>query len=85
MSEKNKTTKSEEIWEEIKNKEVLMFALPNQTVNMYCKPVSIDPNRLFLEFRTTSFFPALEAALGNKFNIELVNKWLVVTRNETNT
>ena len=47
-SEKVEKTEADKIWTEIKNKKIEMFALPDQTVSQYCKPISVDPNKLFL-------------------------------------
>lgn len=79
MSSKNVAN---EIWDEIKDKDVDMFTLPNQKVNMYCKPMPIDSGRLFLTFNTSSFLPALEQAIGPKYKVELVTKYIVVSRVE---
>lgn len=73
-------TESQKIWNEIKDKPIEMFALPNQMVNQYCKYQEIDPDKLFVLPTATSVLPALEAALGSKYNVEMSHKYIVVTR-----
>lgn len=76
--------KSEELstilWNEIKNKKINMFSIPNQTVEKYCEPISIDPNKLYLTIKVSSVLPALEEALGSDYVVEQINKYLVVSR-----
>lgn len=72
-------TVAEKIWDEIKDLEIEMFALPNQQVHHYCKPVSIDPSKLFLTFTVGSVLPSLEAAVSPKYSVEKQDKFLVVS------
>lgn len=69
-----------EIWAEIKDKEILMFALPDQRVNQHAVPVKIEPSKLYLRTASPAVLPSLETALGKKFNVELVDKFVIVTR-----
>jgi len=82
MEKKKASTEAEKIWEEIENLQIEMFALPDQKVSNYCKPfpVNPDPDKLYLISTAGSVLPSLEAALGNKYSVELVNKYLIVTR-----
>lgn len=73
-------TESGKIWSEIKDKTIEMFALPNQKVHQYCQPKPVDPTKLYLESTATSVLPALEAALGKDYNVELANRFIIVTR-----
>lgn len=59
------TTEAENIWNEIANLPIEMFALPNQVVAQHATPFPfhVDPSRLLLQVRSTSVLPALEAAL----------------------
>jgi hypothetical protein len=77
---KTHSTVASEIWEEIKEKPIEMFALPNQLVHMYCKPIEIEPNKCYLKTTASSVLPALEAALGSKFEVERSTHFLVVAR-----
>ncbi len=74
---KVKTT-AEKIWDEIKDKQVNMFALPNQSVNKYLTPVSIDPNKLYVTFTVTAILPALESALGSQYKVEPAGRFLTI-------
>ncbi len=73
-------TEAVKIWDEIKNKNILMFALPDQKVHQYCKPVMVEPNRLYLLTTASAVLPSLEHALGPKYVVELLDKYTVVSR-----
>jgi hypothetical protein len=74
-------TEGEKIWSEIKDKEINMFSLPSQRVSDCCSPVLIDPSRCFLLFRASATLPALETAIGNKYECNIEHKYIVVSRN----
>lgn len=71
---------SEKIWNEIKDKEILMFALPNQLVFHYCSPIVVEPSKCYLKSTASSVLPALETALGRNYTVELMDKYIVVAR-----
>lgn len=71
--------KSQEIWEEIKEKEINMFALSSK-VSDYCEYKPIDTIKCFLVCKATAVLPALEIALGNKYTCSLVDKYVVVEK-----
>jgi hypothetical protein len=74
---------SVQIWNEIKEKSIDMFALPGQQVNQYYKPVPVEPSKLYLlplVARATCALPSLETAVGVNYIIELVDKYVTVTR-----
>lgn len=73
-------TEAEKIWNEIRNLNVDLFALPNQKVNDHCEPVQVEPNKLFLLATASAFLPALESSLGTKFLVEKLDKFIVVSR-----
>jgi hypothetical protein len=74
-------TDAEKIWDEIKPLPINMFALPNQTVADHVSPESrIDPTKLYATVRSTATLPSLEAAVGNKFVVELVDRFVVISR-----
>lgn len=75
-------TEASKIWNEIKDKDILMFALPGQKVSHYCTPVVVEPTKLYLLVTATSVTPALETAIGNKYSVDLVNKYTVVSRSK---
>lgn len=79
-------TEGDKIWNEIKEKEVMMFAIPNQIVEQYCNPVPLDPSKCFLRFKVSAFIPALEIAIGanqknSKYNLEVQNDLIIISRN----
>jgi hypothetical protein len=75
-------TEAEKIWNEIKEKSIEMFALPNQKVQKYCKVITIEPTKLYLIPSAASVLPALELALGDRYSVEVVDKYLAVSRNK---
>ncbi len=70
---------SKKIWDEIKNVQLDLFSLPDQTVAKYCNPLPIDPNMLYITITATAVLPALETALP-KLQVEAVGKWIVISR-----
>jgi hypothetical protein len=73
-------TQAELIWEEIKDKQVDIFGLPEQFVDMHCQPVPIEPSKLYLTAKASAFLPSLETALGNKYLVERADKYIVVVK-----
>jgi hypothetical protein len=71
------------IWDEIKSREIQMFALPGQKVYDYCKPAVVEPSKLYLLTSATSVLPSLEAAIGQAFIVENLDKYIVVSRAPT--
>jgi len=72
-----------EIWDEIKEKPIEMFALPDQQVFMHVHPVTVEPSKLYLRLNSSAVLPSLEAALGKKYVVELVDRWVTVSRTPT--
>ena len=68
------------IWDEIKEKTIEMFALPDQKVSDHCTPVNIEPSKLYLRTKSSAVLPSLEVSCGKKFTVELVDKYVTVTR-----
>jgi hypothetical protein len=73
-------TEASNIWNEIKDKNIDMFALPNQKVCQYCEPIMIDPDKLYLRTTSSSVLPALESACGKNFLVELTDRYVRVSR-----
>lgn len=67
------------IWQEIKDKPISMFGLPNQIVSQYCVPVPVEPSKLYLMITASSALPSLETAVSNKFVVDLAGKYVVVS------
>jgi len=79
-AEKKVVTEAEKIWNEILNVQLDMFSLPEQNVQKYCKPVAIEPTKLYVTSSVQSVVPALEAAIGKKFDIEVAQKFIIISR-----
>ncbi len=75
------------IWNDIKDREIFMFALPNQVVSQHAKPVLIDPSVLHLVLMSSAALPSLEEAVGKSdprrgivgYKVEMVDRFVVVT------
>lgn len=73
-------SEAEKIWTEIKDRNIEMFALPNQKVKDHCVPVYIEPSRLYLRTKSSAVLPSLEFSCGRDFMVELVDKYVSVSR-----
>jgi hypothetical protein len=73
-------TEASKIWKEIKDRPIGMFGLPNQIVSQYCIPKPIEPSKLYLLTTASAVLPALEAALGDQYVVELAGKFVSVAR-----
>lgn len=79
-------TEAGKIWNDIKDREIFMFALPNQVVSQHAKPVLIDPNILHLVLMSSAALPSLESAVATSdprrgmlaYQVELVDRFVVV-------
>jgi hypothetical protein len=74
-------TEAQKIWDEIKDRPIEMFGLPGQVVAMHAVPVTVEPTKLYLVTRSTATLPSLEAAIGDKYTVELADKFVIVARN----
>jgi len=73
-------TEAQKIWEEIQDLPILMFGLPDQTVNLHCSPITVEPSSLYLTVRSSATLPSLESAIGSRFTVELADKFVIVKR-----
>jgi hypothetical protein len=79
-------TEAGRIWDDIKNREIFMFALPNQIVSQHAKPVLIDPGILHLVLMSSAALPSLEEAVSKSdprrgivgYQVELADRFVVV-------
>lgn len=76
------TTVADQIWNEIKDKPLALFALPNQLVHQHCQPAPVDPARCFLLYKASALLPAVESAIGPDYTCETMDKYIVVSRKE---
>lgn len=79
LNDKPVLSMADKIWNEIKDLKIDMFAIPNQKVSDYCKPVTIDPSKLFVTVKASSVLPSLESILSPKYSIERQDKFLIIS------
>ena len=82
LEPKKELTQAEVIWNEIKDLDLFLYALPNQFVHKYCKPFPLDPSKLYLEYNARThgiILPLLEEAIKMKYNVEPVDRFLMIT------
>lgn len=74
-------TPSKKIWLEIGGLKLDMFGLPDQFVSKYYEPVDLDDKKLYLRAlkTATAALPALEAVIGAKYNVELAERFVIVS------
>jgi|ERR1700723_1393699 len=80
-------TEAGRMWNDIKDREILMFALPNQRVSQHASPVLIDTEKLYLVLQSTAALPSLEEAIGKAdpqrgiagYVVELQDRFAVVS------
>lgn len=79
MTQEKKKTNADKIWEEIKGKQLNMFALPGQVVSSYCTPTTVEPSKVYLTYTVSAVLPALEVALGPSYKVEQAGRFLTVS------
>ena len=77
-----KLTEADKLWAEIKDRDIEMFALPSQKVSHHCTPTFVEPSKLYLIARSSAVLPALELVCGKAYVVELVDKYMVVSRSK---
>jgi len=73
-------TEAGAIWNEIKDKDLEMFALPEQKIHQHAAPTVVEPSKLYLLTKASAALPAIETAVGKKYNVERVDRYVVVSR-----
>jgi hypothetical protein len=73
-------TEAEKIWDEIKDRDISLFALNGQKVSDYCTVTRVEPAKCYVVAKVSAVLPALEESLGKKYSCELVDKYIVVSR-----
>lgn len=73
-------TEAEKIWEEIKNRPIEMFGLPDQFVFQHATFITIEPSALYVTIRSSATLPSLEAAVKPNFTVELADKFVIIKR-----
>jgi hypothetical protein len=75
---KKEQTVADKIWAELKGQPLEMFGLPLQTVADWCSPQVVDPTKLYVVIKVGAVLQALVDRFGWKYDIEMVNKWVVI-------
>ena len=76
-----KRTVANEIWDEISELPIAMFALPNQKVKDHLEMIPIPGKVLFAKPKSPAVTPSLEEAIGSGFAIEVTGKgYLQISR-----
>lgn len=73
-------TEAEKMWDEIKNRPIEMFGLPDQYVFQHATFVAVEPTALYVTIRSSATLPSLEAAIKGDFTVELADKFVVIRR-----
>lgn len=73
-------TEAQKIWNDISSVKIDIFALSNQTVEMHAKPSPVDPAALYLTLNSAAAYPALDKALGERYDLEQVDRWTKISR-----
>lgn len=71
---------ADKLWEEIKDKPISIYALADQVVAQHCSKINIEPTKLYLTMKSSAVLPSLETALGKKFSVELMDKFIIVKK-----
>lgn len=79
-----KITEADRIWNEIKGMSIDVYAIQNQVVEQHATMLPMPGDRLVLKLRSSAVLPALETAIGRKYEVELVEKYVIVKRAKTN-
>src|SRR5690348_4936661 len=78
-----KKAEGELIWEEIKNRSIAVFSLPNQKVADHVRKLQVAGGSLIVKLNSSSVLPALENVTCDKFSTELTDKDYVIIRYKT--
>jgi hypothetical protein len=86
VEQKVEQTKSDFIWEKIKNLPLDVFALPGQEVHSYVERIKVLPDAVHLRLKSTAVLPAIEQALslvklpqGEMFDMSPAGPYTVIT------
>lgn len=72
-------TPSEQIWEDIKDKDIDVFAFKSK-VHKFCEYMDIDEKKCYVVCKASAALPALEVTLGNEYTCTLVEKYVVIEK-----
>lgn len=72
---------SQEIWDNIKGRDLGLFGLFGQTVSMYCELIPVDPNKCYIKYKVSSVIPALENA-AREYKFETIDRYIVLSKKD---
>lgn len=73
-------SESEKIWNEIKDLPVNIFGLPTKKVSDYATKLDVPAEQLYVKVAVGAALPAIEEAVGNKFEVEMAQQYTVIRR-----
>jgi len=73
-AEDNLTEQQKAWWNEIKERAIELYGLPNQIVGSYASPINMDPDSLYLSIKAPAAVPAIEEALAKLCDTDRANK-----------
>lgn len=76
---KKEQTMADKIWAQLKDQPLEMFGLSNQKVSDWCSPQQVEPTKLYVVIKVGAVLQALIDRFGFKFDIEMNNKWAVIS------
>lgn len=77
----DKNTEADKIWNEIKDMQLPIFGLPNQTVENHLTRVAVIPDKVHAKMKSSAVIVALEERLGKAFSVDLADGgWVIITR-----
>ena len=73
-------TTSDAIWTAIKDLPIEVYSLPAQRVEQHTQRFLGSPDAVFLKLTSSAILPALEAAVGKKYDIELTEAGYILVK-----
>jgi thioredoxin-like negative regulator of GroEL len=71
---------AKKIWEELKDHQLNLFALPDQIVKDHATPVPISEQDLYLTLKSPAVLIALEELAGKKYTVDKVDRFAIIRR-----
>jgi len=73
-------SEAEKIWEEIKDKPISMYALPNQKVSDHLEKLPVKGNILYVRLMSSAVVGTLEEAIGKEYEVEQSSQYTLIKR-----
>ena len=75
-----KVSEADKIWQEIRGLAINVYSLDGQKVSDHVLKIDLPANELYVKLKSSAVLPALEAALGKKYEVELAEQYVIVRR-----